>query len=275
VSLAASIHSQNPTLGAAVELPLLEDDLDSPEFIEPRRRMLDGTDMPSRVVFCFFSEMMDKIAAREDARLIDTLTWAHGPHRVLEMEHRGERLAVVHAGVGAPLAGGLLDEVIALGGQEFVAVGGAGCLVPDLVMGHAVVVDSAVRDEGTSFHYAAASRVIEADPTLVASVEATLTEAGVPFVTGRTWTTDAPYREARTRVARRVDQDGCITVEMEASALLAVAAYRGARLVSLLYSGDSLAGDEWDHRGWHTAFEVREGLFWLAADAALRLPSPS
>jgi hypothetical protein len=52
-----------------------------------------------------------------------------------------------------------------------------------------------------------------------------------------------------------------------------VAAYRGARLVSLLYAGDSLAGDDWDHRGWHSAFDVREGLFWLAADAALRLPS--
>ncbi len=255
-----------------MDLPLLEDDLDSPGFIEPRSTG-HGTDMPSRVVFCFFVEMIDKIAARDDARLVETRMWAHGPHRVLEIVHRGERLAVVHAGVGAPLAGGLLEEVIALGGREFVAVGGAGALVPGLVMGHAVIVESAVRDEGTSFHYAAPSRVIEADPRLVACVVATLTDAGVPFVTGRTWTTDAPYREARTRVARRVDVDGCITVEMEASALLAVAAYRGARLVSLLYAGDSLAGDDWDHRGWHSAFDVREGLFWLAADAALRLPS--
>jgi uridine phosphorylase len=166
-----------------------------------------------------------------------------------------------------------LDEVIALGGREFVAVGGAGCLVPDLVMGHAVVVDSAIRDEETSFHYVEPSRTIAADPALVEALEATLTDAGAPFVTGRTWTTDAPYREARTRVARRVEQDGCLTVEMEASALMAIAAYRGVRLVSLLYAGDSLAGDEWDHRGWHTAFDVREGLFWLAADAVLRIPS--
>ena len=259
-------------MGAVVDLPLLEDDLDSREFIEPRN-VVDRTDMPSRVVFCFFTEMIDKIASREDARLVDTLMWAHGPHRVLEIAHHGERLAVVHAGVGAPLAGGLLEEAIALGGRMFVAVGGAGALVPDLVMGHAVIVESAVRDEGTSFHYAAPSRVIETDPSLVSSVVATLTDAGVPFVTGRTWTTDAPYREARTRVARRVERDGCITVEMEASALQAIAAYRGARLVSLLYAGDSLAGDDWDHRGWHSAFEVREGLFWLAADAALRLPS--
>jgi uridine phosphorylase len=255
-----------------VDLPLLEDDLGSPEVIEPQA-VVDGVDMPSRVVFCFFSEMIDRVADRPDAHLVDTRLWAHGPHRVLELEHRGQRLSVVHAGVGAPLAGGLLDEVIALGGREFVAVGGAGSLVPDLVMGHAVVVSSAVRDEGTSFHYAPPARVISADPACVRSVEATLAEAGIPFATGRTWTTDAPYREARTRVARRVQQDGCITVEMEASALMAVAAHRGAKLVSLLYAGDSLAGDRWDHRGWHTAFEVREGLFWAAADAALRLPS--
>ena len=255
-----------------MDVPLLENDLDSEEFISPRS-VVKPVDMPSRVVFCFFTEVIDKIAERPDARLVETLIWAHGPHVVHEIDHRGQRLAIVHAGVGAPLAGGLLDEVIALGGRAFVAVGGAGALVPDLVMGHAVVVDSAVRDEGTSFHYAPPSRVIEADPVLVASVEGTLTGAGVPFVTGRTWTTDAVYREARTRVARRVEQDGCITVEMEASALLAVAAFRGVPLVSLLYAGDSLAGDVWDHRAWHRAYDVREALFWLAADAALDLPA--
>lgn len=254
-----------------MDLPLLEYDLDSPGVIEPRFSVGDA-DMPARAVFCFFSEVVEKLAARDDARLVDTRMWAHGPHPVLEIDHHGQRLAVVHAGVGAPRAAGLLEEVIALGGRQFVAVGGAGALVPDLIMGRAVVVDSAVRDEGTSFHYAVASRVITADPVLVACLAGTLTDAGVPFVTGRTWTTDAPYRETRSRVARRVEQDGCLTVEMEASALMAVAAYRGVGLVSLLYAGDSLAGDEWDHRGWHSAYEVREGLFWLAADAALRLP---
>jgi uridine phosphorylase len=228
--------------------------------------------MPSRVVFCFFTETVDKIARREDARVVAILPWAHGQHRVIEMQHRGERLAVVHAGVGAPLAGGLLEQAIALGGQFFVAVGGAGCLVPDLALGHAVVVSSAVRDEGTSYHYVAPSRVIEADPAAVSSIEATLADAGVPFTTGRTWTTDAPYREARTRVTRRVERDGCITVEMEASALLAIAQFRGVRLVSLLYAGDSLAGDTWEHRSWNTAHDVREELFWIAADAALELP---
>lgn len=138
--------------------------------------------------------------------------------------------------------------------------------MPDLVLGHAVVVDSAVRDEGTSFHYLAPSRVVEADAAGVSALQQTLKAAGVPFVTGRSWTTDAFYRETRSRVERRV-AEGCIMVEMEASAFMAVARFRRVRFAQLLYAGDSLAAPTWDERRWTTATSVRERLFWLAADA--------
>lgn len=158
------------------------------------------------------------------------------------------------------------------------AVGGAGALlpdlVPDLVLGHAVVVDSAVRDEGTSFHYLPPSRVVDADPSGVGVLQRTLTGAGVPFVTGRTWTTDGLYRETRERVRRRV-AEGCVTVEMEAAAFMAVARYRRVRFAQLLYAGDSLAGDQWQERQWTTALSIREQLFWHAADACLALPDAS
>lgn len=142
--------------------------------------------------------------------------------------------------------------------------------MPDLVLGHAVVVDSAVRDEGTSFHYLAPSRTVAAGSAGVAVLEQTLRSAGVPFVTGRTWTTDALYRETRARAGRRV-AEGCLTVDMEAAAFFAVARYRGVRFAQLLYAGDSLAGETWDDRGWTRATDVRERLFWLAADACLAL----
>jgi uridine phosphorylase len=254
-----------------VDLALIEDDLGAKAFIEPTE-VIGRIDMPSRVVFCFFSEVVAQIAARDDAREVDVLVWAHGPHPIYEIGHQGQRLGVVQAGVGAPLSAGLMEELIALGGREFVAVGGAGCLVPELVMGHAIVVDSAVRDEGTSFHYLPPSRVVDSDPEAAAALSDSLREAGVPFVVGRTWTTDGVYRETRARAERRV-AEGCISVDMEASALIAVARYRGVRLANLLYAGDSLAGEEWEHRGWHSATSLREQMFWFAADAVLRLPT--
>lgn len=252
-----------------VDLPLLEDDLARTAVIEPSD-VYRATDMPQSVVLCFFSEVIDALAARPDTRVVHVLAAAHGTHPIWELEHAGERLAVLHPGVGAPLAAAFLEEAIALGGRVFVAVGGAGALLPDLVLGHAVVVDGAVRDEGTSFHYLAPSRTVDADPDAVTAVQETLSAADVPFVTGRTWTTDAFYRETRERVDRRV-AEGCVTVEMEAAALIAVARYRAVRFAHLLYAGDSLAGQAWDHRGWQSATSIREALFWHAADAAVRL----
>jgi len=252
-----------------MDLPLLEDDLASTAVIEPSE-VISPIDMPECVVLCFFSEVIEALAAREDTRVVQVLVAAHGTHTIWELEHDGQRLAVLHPGVGAPLAAGFLEEAIALGGRTFVAVGGAGALLPDLVLGHAVVVQGAVRDEGTSLHYLAPSRTVDADPAAVTAVKETLSAAGVPFVTGRTWTTDAFYRETRARVDRRV-AEGCVTVEMEAAALIAVARYRGVRFAQLLYAGDSLAGPAWDERSWTSATSVREQLFWLAADAALRL----
>lgn len=254
-----------------MELPLLEDDLDSRPMIEPSQVVRPvGTSRP--MVLCFFREVMEALALRSDSRTVQVLEWAHGGHPVYEIDHRGRSLAVMHPGVGAPLAGALLEEAIALGYRTFVAVGGAGALVPDLVMGHAVVVDSALRDEGTSFHYLPPSRTVDADLEGVAALEATLRDAEVPFVTGRTWTTDAPYRETTNRVRRRT-AEGCLTVEMEASAFIAVARHRGVVFAQVLYAGDSLAGPEWDHRDWTTATTVRERIFWLAADACLQLDS--
>ncbi|WP_250549145.1 nucleoside phosphorylase [Pseudonocardia sp. H11422] len=166
-----------------------------------------------------------------------------------------------------------LEELIAMGARKLVAVGGAGTLVPELVLGHAVVVDSAVRDEGTSFHYLPPGRITEADPHGVDVLSRILDEAAVPYVVGRSWTTDAIYRETRTRVDRR-RAEGCLVVEMEASAFIAVARYRadlGVRFAQLLLAADSLAGEAWEHRGWTTARQAREGLFQLAARAALAL----
>jgi len=252
-----------------MDLPLLEDDLASTAVIEPSE-VISPIDMPECVVLCFFSEVIEALAARDDTRVVQVLVAAHGAHTIWELEHAGQRLAVLHPGVGAPLAAGFLEEAIALGGRTFVAVGGAGALLPDLVLGHAVVVEGAVRDEGTSLHYLAPSRTVDADPAGVTAVQETLSAAGVPFVIGRTWTTDAMYRETRARLDRRV-AEGCVTVEMEAAALIAVARYRGVRFAQLLYAGDSLAGPAWDERAWTSATSVREQLFWHAADAALRL----
>jgi uridine phosphorylase len=151
-----------------------------------------------------------------------------------------------------------------------VACGGAGALLTNLDLGHVMVVASALRDEGTSFHYAAPSRIIDADPLGVRILRAVLEENDVEHFVGRAWTTDAYFRETRSRVERRIDEQ-CAMVDMESSAFIAVARYRRLRFAQLLYAGDSLAGEQWDSRSWVSARHVREKLFRVSAVAALRL----
>jgi uridine phosphorylase len=253
-----------------VDLPLLEEDFESEGLIQPARIVPD-VELPECAVLCFFREVVaDTVAVRPDARRRAVLSSEAGSTPVWDIEVSGRRLAVFQPGVGAPLAAAFLEEVIAMGCRRLIACGGAGALIPDLVKGHAVVVNSAVRDEGTSHHYLPASRTIDADPHAVATMTSALQRGGVAHVVGRTWTTDAIYRETRGRVERRV-AEGCVVVEMEAAALIAVARYRDVTLGHLLLASDSLAGETWDDRGWMSAREARDKLFWVAAEAAQSL----
>ena len=75
-----------------------------------------------------------------------------------------ERVALFHPGVGAPLAAGLLEEVIASGCKKFIACGGAGVLDREIAVGHLIVPTAAIRDEGTSYHYLPPGREVSPSP---------------------------------------------------------------------------------------------------------------
>ena len=238
-------------------IPLAEDDLDQPGIIAPGAMRTSG-EVPADIVLCFFPEVLAALAQSHPE--VAALHSENGRSPVLGITRPdGRTVGLAHPGVGAPMAAASLEELIVLGGRRFTAVGGAGVLVGDLVLGHAVVVDSALRDEGTSFHYLPPGRVVDADPDEVAALVGTLHAADVAHTVGRTWTTDAVYRETRSRTDRR-REEGCVTVEMEAAALIAVARFRGVAFSQVLFAGDSLAGETWDHRRWTTAHDARAGL---------------
>lgn len=250
------------------DYPILEYDPTSSAIIEPGR-LVKPIEMPEHCVLCFFQDVINQVCADGGARIVGQLGSEIGMNPVYVLETENGPVTVIHPGVGAPLAAAFLEEAIALGGRKFIACGGAGVLIPELAVGHVVIPTHAVRDEGTSYHYLPPAREATAAPEAVAAIQAALDHHHVPYVTGKTWTTDAIYRETRARALRRRDE-GCITVEMEASAFFAVAQFRGVTFGQLLYSGDDLSGDAWDHRDWQR-HSSREKLFWLAVEACLRL----
>jgi uridine phosphorylase len=249
--------------------PILEFDPDSSALIEPSR-LIQPRDVPEHCVICFFREVIEKVIQGHSAQVIVKNHWEDGPHPLYEIRYQDRRLAFFHPGVGAALSAGLLEEVIAFGCRKFIVCGGCGVLEKDLAVGHLTVVEAAVRDEGVSYHYLPPGREVSAQPLAVAALERTLTGKGLPYRLGKTWTTDAPYRETPGKIARR-KAEGCSVVEMEAAALMAVAQFRGVVLGQVVYAGDDLSGDALDNRGWQSRRQVREELFWLAAEACLTL----
>ncbi len=249
--------------------PILEFDPDRNAKLEPSR-VARPRDMPEHCVICFFREVIDKVAEEHEAQVLVENRWEDGPHEIHEISFDGRRLAFYHPGVGSPLSAGLLEEAIAFGSSKFIACGGCGVLRKDLSVGHLIVVSSALRDEGVSYHYLPPSREVKANAEAVAALEEALSARAIPYIVGKTWTTDAPYRETQGKIDQRRGE-GCVAVEMEAAAMMAVSEFRGVPFGQVLYAGDDLSGDDWDNRDWQSRREVREHLFWLAAEACFRL----
>ncbi|HID51154.1 MAG TPA: phosphorylase [Anaerolineae bacterium] len=249
--------------------PILEYDATREAFIEPAK-VIRPLNMPEHCVITFFQDTIDKIVAEHDAVMLAENSWEDGPHPLYEIAYKGRRLAFFHPGVGAARAAAIFEEVIAFGGRKFIACGGCGVLDGAVGLGDLVVVDTAVRDEGLSYHYLPPGREVKTHEKAIAALEKTLRGQNISYRPGKTWTTDAPYRETPGKIARR-KAEGCLVVEMEAAGLMAVAQFRDVIFGQVLYGGDDLSGAEWDRRGWTSQTDVRENLFWLCADACLTL----
>ena len=156
----------------------------------------------------------------------------------------GRVVVLTDFGLGAPIVAAQAEELIALGATELVSVALAGGLQHTMTPGSVVVVDAAIRDEGTSHHYLPAGGDVHADLALTNRIAEALRRRGVDHHRGQTWSTDAPYRETREE-AQRYQADGVLVVDMEMAALFAVAETRGVAAAGVLVAGDNLAGGVW------------------------------
>jgi uridine phosphorylase len=251
------------------EYPILEFDPSRSAVIEPEK-YLKNIGLPESAVICFFNDVINDLVSKGLLTKLYELRSEIGAHPIYEMNFENKKVTVFHPCVGAPIAAGLMEEVIALGSRKFIACGGAGVLDKSITVGHVLVPYAAVRDEGTSYHYAAPSREIELDRDCVDKLVAVLEKHKCENMRIKTWTTDAMFRETVDKVKLR-KEEGCLAVEMECSALTAVAQFRGVKFAQFLYAGDDVSCDEWDAREWNSRTDIREKLFMFAVEASLEL----
>jgi uridine phosphorylase len=147
-------------------------------------------------------------------------------------------------GFGAPSVVVILEELIAFGMKQFISIGTAGTLQKKLKIGDLFVCEKAIRDEGTSYHYLKPSKYAYASKELTDRIKLVLDTRRQKYYSGTSWTIDAPYRETIAEV-KQYQAEGVATVEMEASALFAVAEYRGVQMGAILTVSDSVADLKW------------------------------
>ena len=249
--------------------PILEYDPAREAILEPSK-LFPKEDIPRKCVFCFFGDVLDNWLTQGKLTQINQRRSEMGIHPVYATQYGGQTVAVFQPGVTAPFTAAMMEELIAIGVESVIACGGAGVLDGAIDRGKVIVPTSAIRDEGASYHYLSPSREIELNTETVAVIESTLNELQIPFLKGKTWTTDGIFRETPDRIRMR-REEGAICVEMECSALAAVAQFRGIRFGQLLYGGDDVSGKEWNSRNWDKATGVREKLLILALETCIKL----
>ncbi len=250
------------------DAPILEFDPEPRAILNPPTQ--SDAQFPQRVVACFFQDVLDALIAEGRLTRRGALRSEMGEHVLYELAGTAQPQLVFHPGVGAPLAAGLLEEVIGLGGRYFIACGGAGVLNHHQEVGSVHVIAAAVRDEGTSYHYLPPARRVQASPRPMQALLDVLEAHHLPHELVTSWTTDAIYRETNARRALRLAEE-CQVVEMEAAAFFAVAQFRGVEFGQMVYGGDLVVPDGWDGRAWNSRADIRRSLLELAVEACQRL----
>ena len=202
---------------------------------------LPGIDPPQSVILCLQRGLPERLRWRYPIRKVGRLIGD-----LYLLKRSGGKVAVLtNFGLGAPLIVALAEELVAWGAKRLISLSLSAGLQPDLKPGDIVVCERALRDEGVSHHYLPPDKFVQADPRLVESLVDALKSLDLPFTSGATWSTDAPYRETRDEV-RQYQAEGIKTAEMETAGLYAVAQARRVQAASVLVVGDSLADLRWE-----------------------------
>ena len=229
---------------------LLEEFENVPAVIEPTdRSLLSGGEICDTIILSFNGEILERVKQIDGVYEGGYLTNLNGKLPWYIYEKDGSKVAVAMATIGAPMVVGLLEELKARGFNNFIVLGSCGVLDQSIQADKIILPSSALRDEGTSYHYAPASDEIAYEQSLLLTMEKALDKAGIEHIRTKSWTTDAFYRETAAKVKRRLAA-GARVVDMEASAIMAWAQYRQANVYQFFYTADYVDhhNHEWDAR---------------------------
>ncbi|MDO4650730.1 MAG: nucleoside phosphorylase [Eubacteriales bacterium] len=227
---------------------------------------------PEVTISCFSRFLYEKVAACFETEIIGELRSATGRQPVYRVNYKGKEFALFQSYVGEPQCVAMYEDLIAMGSKRLILIGNCGVLDRSIEDCGIIIPTRAIRDEGTSYHYAPASDYIDVNKKYIPEFKEVLDEYGYPYVMGTTWTTDACYRETREKVNRR-KQQGAICVEMECAGMQALCDFRHTDFFQFFYAGDNLDHSTWNPRSISGKAKVDEKtkIMFLAFELGLKI----
>jgi uridine phosphorylase len=239
------MSSSKPSSSAAP--PILADkELTAPSVFEPanllrearRQRGIPEAEIPA---ICVLDPDGDILRAlRREQRASLSTAWACYHTELYEFDYEGERFGIIGCAVGASFAVLLAEQLFVSGCRFLISIASAGLIVAQGPTPYFVVIERALRDEGTSYHYLPPSEFSEANSALVDAAMVAMHDRGLSVYRGAAWTTDAPFRETAGAI-ERCRERGILAVEMEAAALYAFACARQQPVLCLAHVTNQMA----------------------------------
>ena len=199
--------------------------------------------VPAGCLLDFDGELVLHLAAT--GRAVEDPAWPCFHTRLFRWRAGGAEYGMIGGTIGAPFAVLVAEELFALGCRALVSISSAGLVAERFAPPFFLLINRALRDEGTSCHYMPPGPYADADPSLVAAVHRRTSGLSVPVYTGPSWTTDAPFRETANLIASR-RMEGIVSVEMEAAALLTLGKVLEKPVVCLAHVTNAMATREED-----------------------------
>jgi uridine phosphorylase len=171
--------------------------------------------------------------------------WACYHTDLYEFEHRGELFGIIGCAVGASFAVLVAEQLFVSGCRFLVSMTSAGQIVEQAPPPYFILIDRALRDEGTSYHYLPPAEFAVAEERMAEAAMKECLTLGQPIHRGASWTTDAPFRETAAAI-ERCRARNILAVEMEAAGLYAFARARRKPVLCFAHVTNRMAVDEGD-----------------------------
>lgn len=256
--------------------PILDHPLDEPSAFTPealiedvrRLRPVDGVDIPPVCFLEFDGDLTDWLVAERIAGPFASWACFHTTMYALKLE--GVKCGIIARTIGGPYATLIAEQLHAAGARLIVGLTSAGRIAPELPLPSLVVANRAIRDEGTSYHYVRTEDEVCCPSRIASPIAEALSAAGFTVRTGTVWTTDAPYRETQSEIARWA-RAGALAVEMQAASLFAFAMARRANVavVARVSNAIDYEGSQFDTGSNQQGLEILRAVARAAAASCI------